>query len=500
MKFQYVLVICFVGISLIPGLLGLLGLFELTIIEESTKEIPKNIEAISLSTELDSDAQLIRYYDEVLTQSARNYAFTQDSFWKDRYFSFEPLLIEKINHAIENGDENIVKIFQNVNTANEKLISLEYESIKLVDEGNSEIAISILESDSYTENKAVYQGALQDYIELRGVNYFDTLSASTEDIDLAVLAVLENIEFSRTVGFIIVPIIVIFSIIIGLQLSRTLSNPIQKLEKRSKLIASGQSTIDAYDKIQGYDEIIHLSKSFDDMEKSLLENLELEKQIVRNEEKLKKERFSAIGELSGNLAHDIRNPLSIIQNTLDIIDSEVKLEGQAKESMTRANNAIERIDHQVNSVLNFLRVSPLEITPIKLKNTVDSIIEDLQVPEKITINNKISDGSLLCDMEKFRSIITNILLNSIQAFDDSSGTIILTSIKSEYDIIIEISNNGPPIPKEILSRIFEPLYTTKFKGTGLGLASCKHLMELHGGTITAIGEPVKFILKFPIKQ
>ena len=500
MKFQYVLIICFVGISLVPGMLGLLGLFELSIIEESTKEIPKNIEAISLSSELDSHAQLIRYYDEVLTQSARNYAFTHDPYWKERYHSFEPLLDKEINHAIEDGDEKFEDIFQSVDAANQKLITYEYEAIRLVDVGDTEMAIALLESDSYSENKMIYQNALEKYIEFRGVDYFDTLSTSTDEVDIAVELVLDNIQLSRTVGFIVVPVVVIISIIVGLFLSRTLSNPIKELENRSKLIASGKSTINFDEKIHGFDEITHLSKSFDSMEKSLLENLELEKQLVRNEEKLKKERFSAIGELSGNLAHDIRNPLSIIQNTLDIIDSEIKLNEPIKESLKRANNAVERIDHQVNGVLNFLRVSPLEITSINLKSTMSSIIDDIQVPENVTISNKSSDISIFCDVEKFRSIISNIILNSIQAFETNSGKIDVTSKNSEHDVIIEISNDGPPIPKDTISRIFEPLFTTKFKGTGLGLASCRHLIELHGGTISVIGDHVKFILKFPTKQ
>lgn len=500
MKFQYVLIICFLGISLVPGMLGLLGLFELTLIEESTKKIPQSIESISIFSELDHHAQLIRYYDEVLTQSARNYAFTEDPYWKERYFSFEPLLDKEIRHAIEDGDKQIEEIFKNVDDANHKLITFENEAIQLVDAGDSEMAIALLESESYSENKMVYQNALENYIELRGAEYFDTLTSSTDDVEMTVQLVLENIEFSRNAGFVIVPTIVIFSMIIGVLLSRTLSNPIKKLENRSKLIASGKSTLDNNHQIQGFDEIIHLSKSFDNMEESLLRNLEMEKQIVRNEEKLKKERFTAIGELSGNLAHDIRNPLSVIQNTLDVIDSEVTLNKPLQESMNRANNAIDRIDHQVNSVLNFLRVSPLEIQSINLRSTLNSIIDEITIPENVTISNNTSDEFLSCDLEKFRSIITNIIINSIQAFENNLGQIDISSKTSEHDIIIEISNNGPPIPKETLSRIFEPLYTTKFKGTGLGLASCKHLIELHGGTITALGDPVKFILTLPTKQ
>jgi len=498
MKLKTRLILSFIVISGGIGILGAISIFELSEIEKSAQDIPEKIEAIGLSSELDSHAQLIRYYDEVLTQSARNYAFTQDKIWKDRYIKYEPLLDAEINHALKDGEETVSKLFRNVDDANRRLVEMEYQSIKLVEQGNSQEAINILQSQEYWEDKASYEQSLRAYIEIRGIDYLDILAASTVDIKDSVSNVSENIFSASLVLSILIPITIAGSIALGITISHSITKPISNLEEVSRKIAKGN--FDRQAEISGSDETKQLAKTFNDMAKSLKKTVELEKQLVRAEENIKKERFTAIGELAGNLAHDIRNPLSIIKNSLDIIKTEKDNPHVFEKSIVSCDHAIMRINHQINEILDFLRATPLELEQKSIQHIVKSVLKNMDIPNNITTSLSSEDVEIECDRHKIESAIYNIVYNAIQAIDKDNGSISIDFKKNNDGVVIEISNTGPPILEELLPRIFDPLYTTKYKGTGLGLPSCKRMIELHKGQITVNPDPVSFKINLPLKQ
>jgi signal transduction histidine kinase len=101
-----------------------------------------------------------------------------------------------------------------------------------------------------------------------------------------------------------------------------------------------------------------------------------------------------------------------------------------------------------------------------------------------------------CDAEKIEVAIANLLTNSIQAMD-GEGTINIRVNDYDKFYIIEIEDSGPGIPEEILSKIFDPLFTTKPKGTGLGLATVKNIVEQHGGSIYVKNKPTIFTISLP---
>jgi signal transduction histidine kinase len=93
-------------------------------------------------------------------------------------------------------------------------------------------------------------------------------------------------------------------------------------------------------------------------------------------------------------------------------------------------------------------------------------------------------------------VLINLVVNAMQA-TGNEGKIKITSEKTDDKIIIQVEDNGPGIPQDKLVKIFEPLYTTKQEGTGLGLASCKSIIEQHGGKISVNNNPTRFIIKLP---
>ena len=151
------------------------------------------------------------------------------------------------------------------------------------------------------------------------------------------------------------------------------------------------------------------------------------------------------------------------------------------------------------SILAFLQTRKLEISKNSLLEIIDYVIKDLKPVQNIVIEKPENDTRIDCDKIGIRAVFTNILLNAIQAMNDS-GKISIKILKDNESITINFENSGPPIPEDLLSKIFESLFTTKMEGTGLGLAACKRIIKDHGGMISAKNNPVTFSVLLPKKS
>nr|AIF12633.1 histidine kinase [uncultured marine thaumarchaeote KM3_56_F06] len=212
-------------------------------------------------------------------------------------------------------------------------------------------------------------------------------------------------------------------------------------------------------------------------------------------ETLREEKFFTIGELASRLAHDIRNPLTIIKTSIDLIKINNKnLTEKDLEKISKINNAIYRISSQVENVLDFVRGKPLNLEKHSLQKIVNSVLEDLPKHDKIEIESVGEKIEVQCDYEAMKVVIFNIVFNAIQAIKDE-GKITITSKKIGNNTSIQ--DNGPGIPEEEMDKIFEPLFTTKQEGTGLGLVSCRSIIEQHGGTISVKNHPTTFKIILP---
>ncbi|HWP78581.1 MAG TPA: ATP-binding protein [Candidatus Nitrosotenuis sp.] len=228
----------------------------------------------------------------------------------------------------------------------------------------------------------------------------------------------------------------------------------------------------------------------------------------KTNELLKVERLSAIGQLSARIAHDLRNPLNVIQNTSKIlrIRLDKKLDDKSREQWERLDRAVYRMSHQLEDVMDYVRMPQLKKKNYSLSMILQDAMERIDVPPKITIHPPLRDCMIFCDPEKMEIVFVNLLVNAIQAMEGREGTIkveISTDTSDKDLAIITVSDSGVGIPEGLLDKIFEPLFTTKQVGTGLGLSSCKNIIEQHGGTITAssiLGKGATFTIKIPIRS
>jgi signal transduction histidine kinase len=229
-----------------------------------------------------------------------------------------------------------------------------------------------------------------------------------------------------------------------------------------------------------------------------LENLVEEK----TQQVLKSERLSAIGELSGRLAHDLRNPLSVIKMSTDLIKQSPPDSKISDPSVTKRidliEKSIDRISHQVDDVLGYVRNSPLNLQNISLYDGIQNSLKKINVPSDIHVEIPKNDMHIDCDIGKLDAVFINLIVNSIQELNQGGKIQIKISEKDNF-VIIRFIDSGKGIPDEDLSKVFEPLFTTKQKGTGLGLASCKNIIEQHQGDLRVENNPTTFTITLPKK-
>jgi len=288
----------------------------------------------------------------------------------------------------------------------------------------------------------------------------------------------------------------IASVIGGFLISSNVSSPLKHLAIVADSISKGNFKIQT--KTNKIDEINTISRSFDAMTKNLQKLINTEKQLAEANVKIKNERLVAIGEVSASMAHNIKNPLATVKSSAEILQKNSKNDEEIKSVIKRMNRSIDTISRQINDVLNYVRITPLDIKLVKISDLMQSAKNSIEIPNNILLEIQQSDLQLRCDSEKLEIVFINIYLNAIQAIGKNKGKISCTIEQSDSSVIIKIQNSGPDITEDVLTHIFQPLVTSKQKGTGLGLSTCKNIIEQHNGSILAQNNPTCFIITMPL--
>ena len=229
-----------------------------------------------------------------------------------------------------------------------------------------------------------------------------------------------------------------------------------------------------------------------------LQRDQLERQVnEKTDELIKSQKLAIIGELASRMAHDLRNPLSTIKNVVELMENKQKLRIEEKIIYYgKLHRAIDRISHQVDDVLEYGKASQLQIQSANLTTMIKQIVADNNFPPEIKVNIDNVDLRLNLDVRKMEAVITNLLINAVQAMDNK-GTINIRLLDNGSNAIFAVEDSGSGISPQNASKIFDPLFTTKQTGTGLGLSICKKIVEQHGGNITVKNNPTTFIVRLP---
>lgn len=242
-------------------------------------------------------------------------------------------------------------------------------------------------------------------------------------------------------------------------------------------------------------------------------NVDLEQRVEQRtaelraaqQEIVRKERLSALGQLTATVAHELRNPLSSIRNSLITVRDVVSRAGlEIERPLGRIGRSVVRCDGIINDLLEYTRVQDLRRRPITADPWLGETLGDQAIPADIVVHRNFgAPGSRVkFDADRMRRVVVNLIDNAIQAMAESAGERridIATSVEGNvYQLVI--ADNGPGIPPEILPRIFEPLFSTKSFGTGLGLPTVKQIVEQHNGAIrvdSALGKGTSVTVRLP---
>ncbi len=223
------------------------------------------------------------------------------------------------------------------------------------------------------------------------------------------------------------------------------------------------------------------------------------------EELVRKEKLSILGQLAGSLGHEIRNPLGVMNNAVYFLKTVLAdADETVLEYLDIINREIGNAQRIITDLLDFSRTKTPQASPFDVTAVVEQSLNKCRMPETIKTSVEIPDGLPFVNADRFQMIqvLNNIMVNAIQAMPKKGG-LHIKGRESDGFVKISITDTGTGISPENMKKLFLPLFTTKPKGIGLGLVVCKNLVEANGGEITVesqLGQGTTFTILLPVSR
>ena len=279
--------------------------------------------------------------------------------------------------------------------------------------------------------------------------------------------------------------LLVFALGIGIAifLSIRYTEPIHSVVDAAKRVAAGD--FDQNLTVDRKDEIGELTESFNFMLQRLRENKRLEERLREAE------HLSAVGQLSRSIAHEIRNPLNFISLSIDHIREKyppsARVDAEDFDALlSSVKQEIRRLNTLVSDFLDYGKPLRLNIQRTQVERMLDDVVEIIRAKaagEGVEIKKQYEfSPDIMLDPELIKTCIMNVLTNAFQAMPEG-GTLTIRTGRDDGKFVLSVADTGVGVARENLSKVFEPFYTTKNTGLGLGLATTKRIVEEHGGKI-----------------
>jgi signal transduction histidine kinase len=299
-------------------------------------------------------------------------------------------------------------------------------------------------------------------------------------------------------------LVFLVGIVLAVYLARRYTRPIHRLAAGVQKVSAGDLSVVL--PVEDRDEIGELAENFNEMVQKLREREILEKRLYEAE------HLSKVGQLASGIAHEIRNPLNYISLAIDHLKAEIAAEcspaksAEMEEVANKIKEEVRRANYMVMNFMNYGRPLKLRCSSFSYEDLVHRslpLLEDKLREQKIRVETALDpDLPPLCaDQELLRNALFNFILNGAQAMPEG-GTV---TLGAGYDgnaqqFRLTFADHGSGIPAEDLSRIFQPYFTTKEAGIGLGLAISDRIVRQHGGDIrveSTVGAGTTFTVTLP---
>ncbi len=297
--------------------------------------------------------------------------------------------------------------------------------------------------------------------------------------------------------------IVLTSGLTSVLLRRFVSAPVAALVRTMESVEAGK--LDGRADIRSGDELGRLGNSFNEMIRKLSEAQdELEK--FHHRQLARADRLASLGEMAAGIAHEIKNPLAGIYGAAQILVNEFPEGDPKREVVSEMMSLVKRLDNTIKDLLNFARYTEPKFSPASLNDVIDKVLFLVQqIPEgkraRIVRDFDPSMPEIGMDPEQVKQVFLNLALNALQA---ARGPVTLTvrtrgDVPAEGDevrhraryVMASVTDDGPGVPPDKIGKIFQPFFTTKENGTGLGLSMTRKILDLHEGRITVESTPGK---------
>lgn len=217
-------------------------------------------------------------------------------------------------------------------------------------------------------------------------------------------------------------------------------------------------------------------------------------------ELLDTERMVTAGKIASMVGHDLRGPLSLIKNSLYLIEHKPELLEKLKPSI---NNSVDYALNMLEELRLTTRTAEPNLIQTNLGKIVQRAVDEAQIPPEVEVKTQIGEGlaSARLDPTQIRRVLDNLIRNAVEAMPEG-GTLVLSLEDEDGGLILKVVDTGDGIPEEEMTNIFKPFYTTKSNGMGLGLAYCRRAVEAHGGAIafvSEVGVGTTFTVMLPVK-
>jgi signal transduction histidine kinase len=225
-----------------------------------------------------------------------------------------------------------------------------------------------------------------------------------------------------------------------------------------------------------------------------------------HERLLRQERLAVLGQLAGGVAHELRSPLATIENGVYFLNVVLdKPEPEVQETLDILSKEVGRSEGIIAGLLDFAHPKAPLRRPVDVNGVVRETLARIAAPANVKTTCQLDAvlPTILADPDQLLQVFSNLILNAIQAMPDGGELTVKTVATNPERVSIAIADTGSGIPHENLSKLFEPLFTTKSKGIGLGLAISKKLMEEHKGTIevqSEEGQGTTFTVHLPVQE
>ena len=225
--------------------------------------------------------------------------------------------------------------------------------------------------------------------------------------------------------------------------------------------------------------------------KDLTEIIKLNRLLQRSE------RLAALGEMAAGVAHEIRNPLNSIRGFAQLFHEGIVTQEKTKESSEIIIKEVDRLNSLVVDLLDFGKEQKITKTKVNFKDLVNDIIAYVKQGSKVDSVKWDTDFALEnldieVDPDKIKQVLINLYQNALDAVCEKENAAIATTVGQAKDkhgmLLISVKDNGSGIPEKILKKVFNPFYSTKTRGSGLGLSICQRIIEEHGGQIDVISQ------------